>query len=123
MDVAATGARTEMWVLGPAQGKLWLLLGFLNTGPNDTEQDKDNASVKEKTKRFFLLRLRVHGNLLSCWVSLTQQPCKSRPWLQQCSHSKTDTVNCMMLTDILEDPCATSVRKGPDKATIDSRKS
>lgn len=75
-------------------------LGFLNTRPNGTEQDKDNASLKEKTNRFFLLRLRVHGNLLHCWVSLTQQPCKSRPWLQQCSHSKTDTVNCMMLTSL-----------------------
>lgn len=68
MDVAAMGAQTEMWPL--AQGKLWLLLGSLNTRPNYTEQDKDNASLKEKTNRFFLLRLRVHGNLFHHWASL-----------------------------------------------------
>lgn len=104
-----------MWALGPAQGKLQLLLGFPNTRPNDTEQNKDNASLKEKTIRFFLLRLGVHGNLLQHWVSLTEQP-----WLQQRSQPQTDTVNRMMLTDSPAEPCAASVVTGPGKATMDT---
>lgn len=65
--------------------------------------DKDNVSFKEKTNRFFLLRLWVHGKLLHRWVFLVEQPYKTRPWLQQCSDSKIEMVNCTMPRGILEE--------------------
>lgn len=78
--------------------------------------DMDNVSFKEKTNRFFLLRLWVHGKLLHRWVFLAGQPYKTRPWLQQCSDSETEMVNCTMPRGSLEDPCTASVTTAPAKA-------